>query len=794
MTDRKSLHVGGSENGCEKEADFEVGGGVFLNAILLMIGAFLILRRNQSDITLHDIPLYTAGGEFTEGEKNTFNTEYPEGSYYFIAKTGVLQTGIYEITVDYAMPVYHDYYTITCEYGKDGGYYPAVYAEPHTLSSLRKSLTYRIWVNSKLDDFKLKISCGNEAGNVFELWQGSVFYVDKIEISRDYKRTVLYKGLKFLLLMVLIDGSLMIWWNRKWIGDRLRSNFYVIFGLTCIFTVSSLSVFGKFSIGHHDIPFHYSRIIGLAEGMQSGSFPVKIQPGWLWGYGYAVSVCYGDLLLYIPALLYIMGVPIMHAYKFYVLLCNLGTLFTSYFCYQKISGNKYVGVACTALYCFSITRILNIYLRTAVGEYTAYMFLPLVLLGVWMIYKEDSKSFPSGGLLLCLGMTGIIQSHVISTEMSGIFIGLTVLLMIRRMTKRIFMTFAGSALTTLCLNIGFLLPLLDYSTDALKVFAKRQGYGIQQAGLSLYELFTVGSTGMGEFQEGVLGVAGRIPESLGMAMLIVLLLAITAAVKCREWEPGAKKEFILSVVLSGIALWMTTYYFPYNRLAVVPGLKNIFASIQFPWRFLSIAVPLLTYMAGQGLMKIGQMFGKRQMYRVLIMICVVGAFQALYCMDMLNRSDDMSQAYYDYRDNRNHKWITSGGEYLLTGTDTYQTGFEQEVVGENVQLGVPEKKGTQIQVACQAEENARVTFPLFAYKYYQCKAVETGERFPIIRGDNNRIEVELPNHYQGTLKVCFVEPWHWRAAEIVSLLTLIGFIIYICRSRRCKVDITGRTK
>lgn len=761
---------------------------------MFIIGAVFILRRNQSDITLYDIPLYTAEGEFTEGEKNTFTTDYPEGYYYFIGETGSLETGIYDITVEYSTPLYHDHYTISCDYGGDGRYYPAVYAEPHTLSSLSKSLTYRIWVNSKLDNLKLKISCGSKTGEVFELWEGSVFYVDNIQISRDYRTTVLYKGLKLLSLLLLIDGGLFIFWNRRWISDRLCENFYVVLGLTCIFMISSLSVFGKFSVGHHDIPFHYSRIIGLAEGLLSGSFPVRIQPGWLWGYGYAASVCYGDLLLYVPAVLYIMGVPIMHAYKTYILMCNLGTLFTSYFCYKKISGNKYVGVACTALYCLSITRLLNIYLRTAVGEYSAFMFLPLVLLGVRQIYKEESKSFKNGGLLLCLGMTGIIQTHVISTEMSCIFIGLTVLLMIRKMSKRIFMALVKSVLAAFLLNLGFLLPLLDYSTDALKVFAERKFYGIQQAGLSLYELFSISSIGMGEWKDALLGLSGRIPESLGIAMLIVLLLTVMVAVRCHEWKSKAKREFIIAVVLSGIALWMTTYYFPYNRFASVPGLKNIFASIQFPWRFLSIAVPLLTYMACHVLVKIGQTFGKQKMYCALIVICLSGALQALYCMDMLNRSEDMSQTYYDYRDNRNQKWITSSGEYLLTGTDTYQTGLQHEVAGENVQLGILERKGTQIQVSCQAEENAQVTFPLFAYKYYQCMDIQTGERFPIMRGDNNRIQVELPDNYQGTLKVCFVEPWYWRAAEIVSLLTLIWITVYACRKRRPRVDSTDFQK
>ena len=146
-------------------------------------------------------------------------------------------------------------------------------------------------------------------------------------------------------------------------------------------------------------------------------------------------------------------------------------------------------------------------------------------------------------------------------------------------------------------------------------------------------------------------------------------------------------------------------------------------------------------------------------------------------------SDLMSQVYYDYRDMRNNSWIASMGEYLLTGTDTSQAGLERDVVGENVQISTPERKGTQIQVACQAQENAKIVFPLFAYKYFQCFDIETGEEFLIIRGENNRIEVQLPNYYQGTIKVCFVEPWYWRTAELVSLFTLVWLIVYVFRKR-----------
>ena len=62
--------------------------------------------------------------------------------------------------------------------------------------------------------------------------------------------------------------------------------------------------------GGHDISFHLMRIEGLAEGLKMGQFPVKIQPAWYEGFGYGCSVFYGDLFLYIPACLRLLGVSL----------------------------------------------------------------------------------------------------------------------------------------------------------------------------------------------------------------------------------------------------------------------------------------------------------------------------------------------------------------------------------------------------------------------------------------------------------------------------------------------------
>ena len=46
-----------------------------------------------------------------------------------------------------------------------------------------------------------------------------------------------------------------------------------------------------------DLGFHLMRIEGIAEGLENGVFPVKMQGLWMEGYGYPVSVYYGDFLL-----------------------------------------------------------------------------------------------------------------------------------------------------------------------------------------------------------------------------------------------------------------------------------------------------------------------------------------------------------------------------------------------------------------------------------------------------------------------------------------------------------------
>lgn len=696
-----------------------------------------------------------------------------------------IKEGIYTVKMTYDTEAgsYRVYY----DCAQDGKHYPAVYSDKYPLKSGQGECSFRIWINSGTDNLNLYASRKGAYED-----SSDRLYMESVELIRENRVSSVYQTLKAGVLLLLLDGLLAAFFNREKLGRAIRDNRYVVVGLGCIFIVSSISVFFNSLNAGHDLQFHLARIVGLGEELSRGKFPVRILSEWNNGYGYPVSVFYGDILLYFPAVLYMLGVPLLYTYKIYLLFIHIGTVTIAYFCYTRLSDDRYIGVACTGLYCLCVNRILNVCLRAAVGEYTAFMFFPLVLLGMKEIYsgkKEEPSRY--GWIFLCAGMTGIMQSHVLSVEMVCLLLGLVAVLQIRKtFRKDVFGSLVKSAAVALCLNMGFLLPFLDYARQEIVILRHKSEYGVQGNGLSLYELFSVGTVGIGDATLSVEGLQGRFPEALGIGMVLVLLLSCLALLGWK-WERAERNQILFTLAVAGITIFMSTYYFPENRLAAIPFVRNVVSSIQFPWRFVTVAIPILTYTACLLFRKMKTVWPAEKTRWTLMGICVVCALQGLQCTDLIVRNTS-NYVKYDGRDMFLETATVMGGEYLFEYTDINEMYSDNSVYGENVVVSKVQREGNEITALCETSGDAYLEFPLLAYKYYRCVDVETGEALQEETGNNNRIRVNLPAGYQGSVKVYFETPWLWRAAEAVSLLTLVVLIFYI--TRMCRKENGNRIK
>lgn len=726
-----------------------------LNLLIIFINAAVIYNSHQ----------YEVGVAF-------YGRDESEEETTLVYTTSEMKKGIYEAAIQYDA---ESDFEFSCETRAEGRHYPAVYADTHLMPAGKNEESFRIWVNSDIDYMFVHFTTQQPES---ELHLESIFF------RRSFRETFSYRMLRLLAALFMIDVVLIGIWNREKLKRWLKENIYIALGLFVIFGISSFVAFMNCQVGGHDIGFHLARIVGLAEGLFTGQMPVRIQPGWANDYGYAVSIFYSDVLLYFPAVLYLFGVPLLFAYYIYLIAIHIGTIGIAYCCYKRLCGDRYIGLLCTALTCMSVNRILNLYTRAALGEYSAYMFFPLVIVGTNEVLNKNTAKFGEeierkryGWLALGIGMACVLQTHVLSFEMVCILLGITVILQIKSMLcpDRL-REMVKAALLALGLSAWFLVPFLDYAGQDLEIFKEKYDCGIQGLGLNLYELFSLPTraTGNAVFNEN--GLGARFPVSLGMGITLLIIIGVVVLVRL-DWSREEKWRYLFVLGIAEVCTWMATIYFPWNRLAAIPGVRDVVYSFQFPWRFLSLAVPLLAYASGLALAKIKKCIPWSRMRYLLLCLFMVTAIQGMYTTDLAVRNS--TKGIYDGSELLRRDSVLMGQEYLFEDTDRKLMQTDSEVSGENVVITDVSRKGNEICATCSAAADAYVEFPLFAYKYYRCMGVQDGMDFAVTSGENHKIRVDLPENYQGMLYVFFKEPWYWRAAETVSLFTVLSVCIYI---------------
>lgn len=567
----------------------------------------------------------------------------------------------------------------------------------------------------------------------------------------------------------------------------VKKNIYVLLAIGIAVIVSSLGVLDRELHYGHDLLFHMARIAGVRDGIRSGiragiaagQLPVRIQPGWTNGYGYATSVFYGDIFLYFPAILTFFKMSMTTAYRIYVIAVNAGTILIACFCFKQISKSRYSALASSVIYTLSMYRICNLYVRTAVGEYTAMMFYPVIVLGMWKILKRGEDEKGNGWIILTLGMSGIIHTHVLSCVMAAFFILLVCVASIRTvLQKDVFLSLVKSVCATICLNATFLVPFLDYSREDLDVFKKIDFYGIQELGMEIYDLFAWTTKGAGksggEYVE-------RIPVTLGSAAVFIIILGMIVLARNTEWKEKEKANIIGSLVLVILSAVMTLTIFPWDTLERA-GLHRLVGMLQFPFRFMAVCTVFVSLLACLLFGVCERRITDKKFFAMLLFgFCFLSAWQSMEFTDRIMKES----AEFPHLEVMNlHESVFNDG-YHYVGTSEKDMLSHSDIEGD-VLVEDWERIGNVFTVKCRTTDEADMIFPLAYYPDYQCEDKETGTVYETFRGTNNRLCVVLPSNYDGTLWVRFKEPWFWRASELISLISLLVIVGIIVREKRGK--------
>ena len=155
---------------------------------------------------------------------------------------------------------------------------------------------------------------------------------------------------------------------------------YIIMVLLAIFICIPLFTMNLYL--HNEAILHMVRIFAVDEILDAGVFPPIISYKFMEGFGYAVNLFYGPLTTYIPIIfLNIFGTSGM-AFKVFTLLTVILSSITMYRFTYLVTKRRIISLITSLIYISMPYKLSDIYARNAIGEYTAFVFIPLVFEGI----------------------------------------------------------------------------------------------------------------------------------------------------------------------------------------------------------------------------------------------------------------------------------------------------------------------------------------------------------------------------------------------------------------------------
>lgn len=443
---------------------------------------------------------------------------------------------------------------------------------------------------------------------------------------------------------------------------------------------------------------------------------------------------------------------------------NIGAALTMYAAAKRLFENRWAAACASILYTLAVYRLMDVFTRVAVGEATAMVFFPLFIAGLYEVVCGDKRRWK----MLAVSAACIFCSHMISTLVCAVlavfFCAAHIVGLIRE--KRL-TAIVKAAVLCLLLSLFRLAPFVMYTLEGLGASGLINDLTVNAIEPGQILMTSLGSASKSVANHKVLTFSAEI----GLPLLVGALLSLYAALQKKE--RGRNEKAVLRLLACGAILAVAaTDFFPWGPIAALTGGKVGY--IQFTWRLLMFVTPLLALAAGYGVAEFG---GKRPD------AAAVAALSLAAVCAMPTLSGELHESWYIEQGAIASPHLgLAYAEYTLPGTSFLETRDRTLHIQGGVTVSDYDKQGAVITAQVDAPEEGTVSFPLFNYDGY--RATLDGQETAIETGDNNRIQLRFSAGTSGRVEIRFVGKAWWRATDAISLLTLIGLLVFTKKERK----------
>lgn len=398
---------------------------------------------------------------------------------------------------------------------------------------------------------------------------------------------------------------------------------WVAAAATAAFSILVAAPALRATVAHgQDLPFHLFRSFGTVNAWADGQLVAQVDPQAFGGFGLGTDVFYSPLSAWITSAAYLVVHNWAVATNILLVVSIVGAGLAMYALVHHVSSSALAGFLAAACYVAHPYFLTDIWLRQAQGEVLAFVFFPLVLLGLWRLLNETGNRFQEWWVpasLLGVSAAGLVLSHQLSATLAAAVCVLLVAFNPRALGSPRFWLGIGVAVAlAVSLSAVFVLPLGEAARTGLyNVFDPNSLFSTKYPNQAPKRTISITQLLFGL----PLSVDGHVRAEVG---LVALIGVVTALLLSRRL--GRTRRLVVQFTVIGlVATIMASSLTPWQVL------PRAIWTIQFPFRLMLIVAVTWSAVAGIGFATAARAIARGSRRRLAVATSVIAAVTFLAC-------------------------------------------------------------------------------------------------------------------------------------------------------------------
>lgn len=320
----------------------------------------------------------------------------------------------------------------------------------------------------------------------------------------------------------------------------------------------------------HDGVDHVARIANFYASLSEGHIVPRWASNLNWGYGHPILMFLYPLPSYVASLFHAVGFTFVDSTK---LVFAFAYVFSTVFMYLWLSHafGAPAGFTAAVVYSFAPYRFVDLYVRGAIGEHMAFVFPPLICLGMYKLARQDERMPIISALLIAFGTAFLILSH---NALSLVFLPVIGCYMVycaaheAKQVRRFVIVAAASLAFGFLLSAFYWMPAFFEGKYTLRDIVTRGEFTSRFTSWFSF-LYSPWSYGGGN----------EISKWLGAGQLLAIALSFSLITRGTKFRHA---------VLGCFAVLALTMFLMTEGSEPVWATVSILQKFQFPWRLLSL--------------------------------------------------------------------------------------------------------------------------------------------------------------------------------------------------------------